>query len=57
VGLVRRWAWLKVQLTELMLAAVRTGLKIRLRQEKIASLKSFACSYRLGANSGKAALS
>jgi hypothetical protein len=57
VGLVRRWAWLKVQLIELMLAAVRTGLKIRLRQEKIASLKSFACSYRLGANSGKAALS
>jgi hypothetical protein len=34
---------------------VRTRLKIRLRQEKIAPLKSFACSYRLGANSGKTA--
>jgi len=50
-------AWLELQLVELMPTADRTGLKIRLRQEKIAPkiapLKSFACSYRLGANSEK----
>jgi hypothetical protein len=53
--------WPEPQLVELMPTADRTGLKTRPRQEKnapkIAPLKSFACNYRLGANSGKAALS
>jgi len=57
VGLVLQLAWLEVQVVGPMLAAARTRLKIKLRQEKIVPLKSFACSYRLGANSGKAALS
>jgi len=40
-----------------MLAANRTGLKTRLRQEWIAPSKSFACSYRFGPNSQDMGLS
>jgi len=50
VCLERQSVWVNLQLVEPMLAAVRTGSPPRLRQEKIESLKTFACSYRLGSN-------
>jgi hypothetical protein len=61
---VRRVVWLErqsvqvnLQLVEPMLAAVRTGSPAKLRQEKIVSLKKFACVYRLGLNSQKVGVS
>jgi hypothetical protein len=48
--------WVNLQLVEPMLAAARTGSPAKLRQEKIVSLKNFACRYRLGANSKDEAL-
>jgi hypothetical protein len=38
-------------LVELMLTVVHKGLPIKLRQEKVVPLKSFACGYRVGVNS------
>jgi hypothetical protein len=57
VALVLRPASPEVQWVALMPAAVRTGSKTRLRREKIARLKSFACRYRLGFNWEEAVLS
>jgi hypothetical protein len=40
--------WVKRRPVELMPVAGRTPLQIRLRQQKIVSLKLVACGYRLG---------
>jgi hypothetical protein len=53
---VRQLVWLELRLVEPMRAAVRTEGSIKLRQEKIVSLETFACGYRLGANSKDEAL-
>jgi hypothetical protein len=43
--------WLELRLVEPMPTAVRTGSPLKLRQEKIVPLKSFACGHRVSVNS------
>jgi hypothetical protein len=55
-GRPRQLAWLERRLVEPMRAAVGTEGSIKSRQEKIVSMETFACGYRLGANSKDDAL-